>query len=472
MSRKAIIVISDTHIGAGGREQGNKLEDFISDAEFVDWLHDLVQESNRDDVEMDLVINGDWIEFLQIPSVDQFEPHRQYDAEEYTNPAEEEALQRLEVLREWHPGIFLGLSDFLNPDSPRRRVIILYGNHDPETAYPAVQARLREMLNVQDHPEIFTVGVRRYFENGVFIEHGNAYVEEINRFSDPDHPFEPDNPQVVDRPPGSQFVTYFFNPMEWERPWIDGVHPLTSLIFYALAFEPSFGLDVLRVFLKVAPDVLKDVIAAGAPAPSVGDQILEQIETPEQAQAVAERLQTDPEFKAAFTHQVTQALIEKGAAPAPTAGVAGLAAEVPAEVRARELTERYWQMLEEKADEIAREQGAQVVLFGHIHEFIDKTLPSGAKYINTGTWVWKGDFSEAPDQVWQDLVKNPDKYANQRDLRYARIDVDETGGIAAAGLHRIGEEPTPPSPPGPQPEPGLWAKLVLLLKDIFQRIFG
>ncbi|NOX61071.1 MAG: hypothetical protein GXP42_03870 [Chloroflexi bacterium] len=472
MSRKAIIVISDTHIGAGGREAGNKLEDFISDAEFVDWLHDLVQESNRDRVDMDLVINGDWIEFLQIPSVDRFEPHRQYETEEYTNPAESEALQRLEVLREWHPSIFLGMADFLNPGPPRRAITILYGNHDPETAYPAVQERLREMLNAQEHPDLLTVGVRRYFKDGVFIEHGNAYVEEVNRFTDPDHPFESDNPDTVERPPGSLFVTYFFNPMEWERPWIDGVHPLTSLIFYALAFEPRFALDVLRVFLKVAPNALEDIVLAKGVASSSTDQILEQIDEPEQAEAIAQRLQSDPEFRAAFTQQVTQALIEKGAAPPAVEGVAGLAMEIPPEVRARELTERYWRILENKADEIAREHGAQVVLFGHIHEFIDKTLPSGAKYINTGTWVWKGDFSEAPEQVWQDLVRNPEKYANQRDLRYARIDYDEGGRIVGAGLHRIGGEPTPPPPPGPQPEAGFWAKLILLLKDIFQRFFG
>ncbi|HEY54347.1 MAG TPA: hypothetical protein G4N94_12930, partial [Caldilineae bacterium] len=285
MSRKsAKFVISDTHIGAGGREQGNNLEDFISDAEFRRWIHALVRESNRDNVDMELIINGDWIEFLQIPAVEKFEPYHLYAVGDYAGCSEEEALQRLEIIQRWHPGIFLGLSAFLNQGPPRRTVTILFGNHDPEIVYPAVQTRLRQLLNATgEDANLVDIGARRYFKDGVFIEHGNAYVEEVNRFTDPDNPFEPGNPAQVERPPGSHFVTHFFNQLEWERPWVDGVHPLTSLIFYALAFEPSFALDILGALLKIAPDYALGL--AETPGLNTGGgisaQVLADIDTPE-----------------------------------------------------------------------------------------------------------------------------------------------------------------------------------------------
>ncbi|HEY52003.1 MAG TPA: hypothetical protein G4N94_00925, partial [Caldilineae bacterium] len=127
--------------------------------------------------------------------------------------------------------------------------------------------------------------------------------------------------------------------------------------------------------------------------------------------------------------------------------------------------------LEEAAERIARKEGAQVILFGHIHEAIEKELPSGAIYLNTGTWIWKGDFSEATDETWQDLINHPEKYMNQRNLTYARIDFDKAGKLASARLEHAGQPPEPYPEPSPQPEPSLWAKLILRIKHFFASLF-
>ena len=106
--RKAKIVISDTHIGAGSGAEGNRLEDFIS------------------------------------------------------------------------------------------------GNHDPELAYPGVQARLAEMVAaVDEKAHLVAIGRRTYFQDGVYIEHGNAYTESVDQFQDPDSPFDPRDPGRVEHPSGS-----------------------------------------------------------------------------------------------------------------------------------------------------------------------------------------------------------------------------------------------------------------------------
>ena len=475
MSRKAKLVISDTHIGAGARDQGNKLEDFISDAEFAAWLQTLVKESDRDEIEMELIINGDWIEFLQTPAVRRFSPRRRYETKYYTDAAESEALKRLEIVYKGHFSIFQALADFLHLDPPRRSLTILFGNHDPEVVYPAVQKRLRQMIGATGaKAALVDIGERVYFRDGVYAEHGNAYVEEVNRFTDPDSPLDPDDPWQIERPPGSHFVTRFFNQVEWERPWVDGVHPLTSLLFYALAYEPAFALRILRVFLTTMPDIVLGL--AGTPATAEGasasERVLAELAGPGQEEALAARLRASTDYAAQFQRSVEQALVEKGAIPAPPPDVAAAPAVAkPPEQRAQDFTEIYWKMLEEEAARIARDTGAKVVLFGHIHERVEKPLPGGGVYLNTGAWIWKGDFEKAGEQTWQDLIRHPEKYEEERDLTYARIDYDEEGRIVGAWLGRVGPAPGPLPDPGPQPEPSLWAKILLGIKHLWERLF-
>jgi hypothetical protein len=115
---------------------------------------------------------------------------------------------------------------------------------------------------------------------------------------------------------------------------------------------------------------------------------------------------------------------------------------------------------------VATEHGARVVSFGHIHERVEKLLPTGAVYLNTGTWVWKADFSQAPDEVWRDLIAHPEKYMRQRHLTYARVDIAADGQITAARLLLANDPPDPPSPPDRMPPAGLWARFVLTVRKI------
>lgn len=472
MPRRSLFVISDTHIGAGGRAEGNKLEDFISDAEFGAWLAALAVESERDGVEMELVINGDWIEFLQIPAVARFEPDQPYPPTAYANAGEAAALQRLEIVFEWHPRVFFSLRDFLNRGVPQRSLTILFGNHDPELIYPSVQARLREMLGLTaDTADLVAIGGRSYLKNGVYIEHGNAYTEAVNRFTNPDLPWDPDDPTQIERPVGSKFVTHFFNDLEWERPWVDGVFPISTLIFFAIAYEPAYAVRVLQALLVAAPDILGSVAAApdvvAGPATEV---VRQQIEDPQAANALMRRLETDTDYGAIFTQQVQEALIEQGMEPA-AADLGAALAKLPPVQRARVVEEHYWAQLELAADARANETGARVLLFGHIHTRLEKVLPSGALYLNTGTWIWQGDFRQATDASWQDLIQYPEKYANARDLTFARIDFDAAGQIDAVRLDRAGPAPTPPAPPDSPSRPRLFTRLLLAIRAFFRALF-
>ena len=79
MTAKTKIIISDLHLGAGLEGAGgNRLEDFISDIDFVEWVHGLTAESNRTGADMEFIINGDFMEMLQVPAVVRFDPTEPY----------------------------------------------------------------------------------------------------------------------------------------------------------------------------------------------------------------------------------------------------------------------------------------------------------------------------------------------------------------------------------------------------------
>ena len=474
MPAKTKIIISDTHIGAGGAQYGNNLEDFISDQPFFDWLHRLIDESESDNLQMDLIINGDWIEFLQTPDVDAFDPARVYPTDAYTNVSVSAALRRLEVVHAGHPLVFQALADFVSSGPPRRTLTILFGNHDPELFYGPVQTRIRELLGACGYKKkLVNIGQRSYFEDGVYIEHGNAYTERFDQFTDSDAPVDSDDPDLIERPPGSYVVTDYYNQIEHERPWIDGVHPMTTLLFYTLAFDPGFALQALRAFLRVLPNLLSD-IAAASDGRIENDDRLAALLQEEDDQVLANRLAEDETFAADFGAMMQETLANRGAAPAtasdPPASPAPIASAPAASqsplLRAREITEHYWHVLEEAAAVKSVSLDAKVVAFGHIHERIAKQLPTGATYLNTGAWVWKADFSESPEEVWRDLISHPEKYMNSRHLTYARVDINSSGEITNARLLSVNDPPSPPDPPDPQPRPGVWARFILALRSI------
>ena len=469
MPTKTKIIISDTHIGAGGVQYGNKLEDFISDQEFYHWVHELIEESVFNDLEMDMIINGDWIEFLQVPDAITFDPAKIYATDAYTSLTPEAALQRLEIVHAGHPLVFQALADFISPGPPCRTLTILYGNHDPELAYPAVQKRLCELLGACGYKQdLLTVGKRSYFKDGVYVEHGNAYTEKFNQFTDPDAPFDTHKPHLIERPPGSYVVTDYYNQIERERPWIDGVHPMIALLFYALAFDPVFAMQALTAFLQAIPDLLSDVTLS-ASEKTQSDALLALLEK-EDAQVLAERLISSPAFATDFIDMMQQSLIARGALPASSSSPENMTVETlsshTALLQARQISEYYWQVLEEAAAVMAASLDARAVLFGHIHEQVIKPLPSGAVYLNTGTWTWKANFTESPEEVWRDLMAHPEKYMNQRQLTYARVDVDANTGVTSARLLQANDPPAPPAPPDPMPQPGLWARFVMAVRKI------
>jgi hypothetical protein len=126
LGHKLKFVLSDLHLGAGyGNERGNLLEDFVATGEFTAFLRMIGQEGERDQREIELIINGDLFEFLQVPAVDVYEPGASYPKEAYLDASQEASIKRLKLIVQGHEEIFNALSDFMHVESPQRRITVI-----------------------------------------------------------------------------------------------------------------------------------------------------------------------------------------------------------------------------------------------------------------------------------------------------------------------------------------------------------
>ena len=103
---KSVIVVSDIHLGAGAYydSKRNYLEAFHHDEEFIDFL-DYFSSGDYQNREVDLVLNGDFLDLLAVPFVKFFD-------DDFWS--EEAALAKLEIIIEAHKEVFDALGEFLD----------------------------------------------------------------------------------------------------------------------------------------------------------------------------------------------------------------------------------------------------------------------------------------------------------------------------------------------------------------------
>ena len=148
-------VVSDLHIGSGGDD---KLDDFHADRALADF----VRANARAGAE--LVINGDFIDFVQI------EPLDVTGVPTFLLWDEDASLTKVESALTGHTDAFASIGDLLAAGG---HVTVTVGNHDLDLAWPRVQRRLREAWSGNDTNIEFIVGPAR--RHGVHIEHGYQF---------------------------------------------------------------------------------------------------------------------------------------------------------------------------------------------------------------------------------------------------------------------------------------------------------
>jgi UDP-2,3-diacylglucosamine pyrophosphatase LpxH len=421
MAGKFKIVISDLHLSAGHQAEGNPLEDFSSDQTFAAFMDEIVAESDRDGTEVELIINGDAFEMLQVPHVDSFDPTIVYASEEYHSSSEEDSARKMDIIIEGHTLFFEALKVFIQVGPPRRSVTFVKGNHDLNLHWPAVQDRICQAIEATGGwRSLASFEERRISREGIYVEHGNQYAEALDRIEDMEEPHDHEKLGQLAIPLGSWFVMDVLNRVEREKYWIDGIKPITAMVFYALAYEPVFALKSLATLIRALPGVIRDGFLETTPSPA--EDLVNQMEDPAQAQELIQRYETDEAFRAELNAEIASLIAPP---PDPTTAEAFGLPDTPDPVDMAERIEwRVHSSLFRIAAIRAVEEGAKLVTFGHTHDASCEPLPDGGVYINSGTWTWRADFGAEGKETWRDLFAHPERFTDDRLLSYVRIDYE------------------------------------------------
>ena len=425
MGQKLKFVLSDLHIGAGHPgEVGNPLEDFCAGEALVELLHKIWHESEGKQCEIELIINGDLFEFLQVPSIENYDPTVAYPQDLYLDACEEASVKRLNIIADGNPDIFNALSDFMHVEYPQRRITIIKGNHDVHLFWPGVKNRLREILGASGtRASLLRFANEFVSREKIYVEHGHQRAEQINGYPDAYDPRTPNDSSQIYYPIGSRFTIDFINKVEADCWFTDNVKPITSLIWYALSQDFYFAANALTCFIQHA-EALGMLEQFNAP-------LLQHLKDDDQRLDMLHQYAVDPAFRREFHGQI-QHLFHQAHAdipPLPLPEVSDNPVEMGRAYQTQQQT-----LLCQAAEKIADQEGARVVLFGHTHHPIQETLSNGALYINTGSWI--ENFFDAPLETWEALFEGLHRPGDTLSgLPYARIEYDENNIPSAQLLY-------------------------------------
>lgn len=242
------VIISDCHLSAGRFFEGrfNPHEDFHFDQEMVEFIEyfstGVYGEGTSGPVNVELIINGDFLDFLNVPYLGEFEE----------GITEDIALFKCEAILSAHARVMGALKKFAS--KPNKKISYLIGNHDAELFFEKVRERItREWDPEGQYPSEKVVVIadtdRIRYEEGLEIRHGNQF-EESNHL-DFKNPFInlKNGSQVLNIPWGSIYVLKIINRMKWERTNLDKIRPLKIFAFFGLLFDTVFTLKFLLLSL-------------------------------------------------------------------------------------------------------------------------------------------------------------------------------------------------------------------------------
>jgi UDP-2,3-diacylglucosamine pyrophosphatase LpxH len=238
------VIISDCHLSAGRFFEGkfNPHEDFHFDQEMVEFIEffstGMYGEGVSGPVDVELFINGDFLDFLNVPYLGEFEE----------GITEEIALFKVNAIMAGHPRVMSALRKFAG--KPNKKISYLIGNHDAELFFEKVRERItREWdpdgLYPSEKVKVIADTDRVRYEEGLEIRHGNQF--EASNALDFTNPFMElkNGIKVLNIPWGSIYVLKIINRMKWERSNLDKIRPLKVFAFFGILFDPVFTVKFL-----------------------------------------------------------------------------------------------------------------------------------------------------------------------------------------------------------------------------------
>jgi UDP-2,3-diacylglucosamine pyrophosphatase LpxH len=261
---KRAFVISDLHLGGALENTSSISKNGFRIMTRPDVLASFIRSltnSAPKKIETELVINGDFIDFLA-------EEHKKGQRWLPFIKSPKVAVTTFEriVAREGNNEVFDALKDFV---SNGHSLTVLLGNHDIELSLPAVRQSFQRLLGSE-------AGLRfRFLYDGEAHRVGQALIEHGNRY-DPANMVNHDGLRRIRslqsrrqykyqvghfKPPaGSLIVTELVNPIKTDYPFIDLLKPESEPLFaILLALEPRYEkkLDQFAKIVLQAPKMVK-----------------------------------------------------------------------------------------------------------------------------------------------------------------------------------------------------------------------
>lgn len=220
--KKVKVVISDLHLGKGRiLENGglNSLEEFYFSEKLVEFIHYYSSGIYRD-YEVELIINGDFLNFLQVD----------YKGHFLTVITESVALEVMKSIVKGHEKVFKAMADFAA--KPGHSITYIVGNHDQAMLWPACRAYLNTIVgNPLRYKNIV------YFFDGVHIEHGHMH-EAANRMDPKKFFLKRDLPEpILNLPFGSHFFVELVLKVKHKYPHVDKIRPFSKMLKWAMFNE-------------------------------------------------------------------------------------------------------------------------------------------------------------------------------------------------------------------------------------------
>lgn len=437
-------VISDLHLGMGREDDGrlHPLEDFTSDATFRRLL-DQIERDGGDE----LVINGDWIDFLQLEPFS-YPEDKLFSADGHRlGWNEDESLTKLESCKAQsaHKGFFNDLAAFLQSD---KRLTVLMGNHDPDLFWSKVQAEIQQLLdpNKSGRVQFIQTSTQR---GTAYIEHGNQHATPENKFYNPANVFHicaQDGQRRLELVWGSIFVMEFFNDLETRYPFADNVKTHLRALFLGIKNRWIGGRELAKV--------IKLLWGAGLPWGTIAevletqspDKLIQNLEDQALAQELLAVYDSDAEFRRAFDDEILNHTAPEEWRSMDSLIYAAGKRQLPVTLdellpQVHEVSPTAGIFREDPEVRAARNfmlrPGIKQVIFGHTHMEVDGAATDAAVpgYFNTGCWVGSLDLSKEENRLRLEQLAKEDLRDNslfELRPRYALIDVKADGATSVS----------------------------------------
>ncbi len=239
--KRVKMVISDLHLGKGRLLDGgglNSLEEFYFGEKLVEFIHYYSSGVFRD-YEVELIINGDFLNFLQVD----------YKGHFLTVITESIALEILKSIVNGHKNVFKSFAEFAS--QPGNFITYVMGNHDQPMMWPACREYFIEVVgkNVQFKNLV-------YYFDGVHVEHGHMH-EAANRMDPKKFFLKRDLPEpILNLPFGSLFFVDLVLKIKQQYPHVDKIRPFSKMLRWAIVNETKM---IVTAFSRLCIFFLKTI---------------------------------------------------------------------------------------------------------------------------------------------------------------------------------------------------------------------